>query len=531
MLPQSQLIPDESDLAQERLRAPAWARPPRGGLVRFSLVVLGLAFVLRLVAMHGVVLAPEEAYYWMYAQHPALSYFDHPPMVAWVILAGTAVLGDTELGVRILGNLLMCAASVLLYLYGRMWYGRQAGLIGAAALLVLPVYFGAGLIATMDAPLMFFWTACLLGVSLALRTDRPAWWYLAGAAMGAAMLSKYTGVFLGVGALLAVMATPGYRRHLRTAHPYLAALLALVLFAPVIAWNAQHDWASFRFQSVGRFARGSFDIADPLRFVGFQVMVATPVLLIGTILLSARLLRSRRRLTAPRWWIPICFGLPLLAVMAYSSLRHTIHINWTLPAYLSLLPAVAHRAMIAARHARLKRGRRVGLRSLAWTAAACTILNVGLLGYLLAGQPRLWTISAFGPWRELALLVEEYEERLEAETGQEPLIIADGKYRLASVLAFYRTPLEDRAPPAHFTSSQWLLKGSGLGYEYWFRPNDWVGKPMVCVGHGPGLAGEIEGRFDRVEPIDDPRLKSLGYEAALCYGYRGRVPGTRGTGP
>ena len=521
MLPPPQLISDGSGTAQERLRAPAWARPLKGGLVRFSLGLLGLALVLRLVAMHGVVLTPEEAYYWMYAQHPALSYFDHPPMVAWVILAGTWVFGDTEFGVRIVGNLLMCAASVLLYLYGRMWYGRQAGLLAAAALLVFPVYFGAGFIATMDAPLMFFWTACLLGVSLALRTDRPAWWYLAGAAMGAAMLSKYTGVFLGVGGALAVIGTPRYRRHLRTVHPYLAALSALVIFAPVIAWNAQHDWASFRFQSVGRFGRGSFDIADPLRFIWLQVVVATPVLLIGTILLSARLLR-RRRLTAPRWWIAFCFGLPLLAVMAYSSLRHTIHINWTLPAYLSLLPAVAHWAGIAARHARVKRGRRDGLRGLAWTAAVCLIINVGMMGYLLAGQPRLWTISAFGPWRELAVLVEEYEDRMEAETGQEPLIVAAGKYRLASVLAFYRTPLEEDVPAARFTSSRWLLGGSGLGFAYWLRPEDWLGKPMVCVGHGAGLAGQIKGRFDRAEIIDDSRLRSLGYEAARCYGYRGR---------
>jgi dolichol-phosphate mannosyltransferase len=338
--------------------------------------------------------------------------------------------------------------------------------------------------------------------------------------MGAAMLSKYTGVFLGLGGVLAVLGAPRYRRHLRTVHPYLAALLALVVFAPVIVWNAQHDWASFRFQSVGRFGGHGFDIAKPLRFVGMQFMVATPVLLIGTLVVSARL-RSRRGLMA-RWWIAACFGLPLLAVMAYNSLSHSIHINWTLPAYLSLMPAVAHWAGIAARRARFKRGRSLALRGVAWTAAACVIINVSMMLYLLAGQPRLWTLSAFGPWRELAALVEEYEDRLEAETGQEPLIVADGKYRLASVLAFYRTPLEEHAPAARFTSSQWLLRGRGLGYEYWLRAEDWLGKPMVCVAHGTGLAGEIADRFDRVEVMDDPRLRSLGYEVALCYGYRGR---------
>jgi dolichol-phosphate mannosyltransferase len=490
--------------------------------MRFGLVVLGLSLLLRLLAMQGVVLVPEEAYYWMYAQHPALSYFDHPPMVAWVIRAGTWVFGDTEFGVRIAGNLLMCAASVLLYLSGRMWFGRRAGVIAAAALVVLPAYFATGFIATMDAPLVFFWTACLLGVSLALRTDRPAWWYLAGAAMGAAMLSKYTGVFLGVGGVLAVMGVPRYRRHLRTVHPYLATLLALVIFAPVIVWNAQHDWASFRFQSIGRFGGFGLDIAKPLRFVGMQLMVATPVLLLGALWLPARLLRRWRRPTAARWWIAACFGMPLLVVMAYNSLSHSIHINWTLPAYLSLMPAVAHWAGIATRRVASGRGRFGAMSGVAWTGAVCMIINVGMMVYLLADQPGRWRLSSFGPWRELAVLVDEYEDRMAAETGQVPLIIADGKYRLASVLAFYRTPLEEQVPAARFTSSQWLLSGRGLGYEYWLRSEDWLGKPMVCVAHGTGLTEEIEGRFNRVEVIDDPRLRSLGYEAALCYGYRGR---------
>ncbi|MGH7177754.1 MAG: glycosyltransferase family 39 protein, partial [Tepidisphaeraceae bacterium] len=244
-------------------------------------MALAVSLLLRLVAMHSVVLIPEEAYYWMYAQHPSMSYFDHPPMVAWIIRAGTLVFGDTEFGVRIVGSLLMCAASALLYLYGRMWYSHRAGLIAAAALLVLPVYFGAGFIATMDSPLVLFWIACLLGVSIALRNDRAAGWYLAGAAMGAAMLSKYTGVFLALGGVLAVVGCRPYRRHLLTVHPYLAALLALAIFSPVIVWNAQHDWASFRFQFMDRFAGNRLSWETPPQFVVMQFAVATPILLIG----------------------------------------------------------------------------------------------------------------------------------------------------------------------------------------------------------------------------------------------------------
>src|SRR5579871_4307899 len=78
---------------------------------------------LRLICIGQVQLIPEETYYWNYAQHPALSYLDHPPMVAWLIRAGTALLGDTEVGVR-LGALLSAAvASFFVFRLTRNLFG------------------------------------------------------------------------------------------------------------------------------------------------------------------------------------------------------------------------------------------------------------------------------------------------------------------------------------------------------------------------------------------------------------------------
>src|SRR5205085_3003638 len=98
----------------------------------FALLILSIGA--RVVAMARVPLIPEEAYYWMYAQHPALSYFDHPPMVAWTIALGTHFFGNTELGVRIVGCLLMCAASGLIFYVGRLWFGRRAAVVAALML-------------------------------------------------------------------------------------------------------------------------------------------------------------------------------------------------------------------------------------------------------------------------------------------------------------------------------------------------------------------------------------------------------------
>src|ERR1700689_4841475 len=95
----------------KRLAAPELVRrllmPSTGsrGWRRGAIAVVALAVVLRLIYAWRVEPRPEEAYYWNYAQHLDIGYLDHPSMVGWLVAAGTAVLGDTEFGVRIGGLL------------------------------------------------------------------------------------------------------------------------------------------------------------------------------------------------------------------------------------------------------------------------------------------------------------------------------------------------------------------------------------------------------------------------------------------
>jgi hypothetical protein len=150
------------------------------------------------------------------------------------------------------------------------------------------------------------------------------------------------------------------------------------------------------------------------------------------------------------------------------------------------------------------------------------------MAYLLTLQPRLQLISAFGPWRQLAELVEQHEERLERETGREPLIVGEGKYRLASVLAFYRKPLELKANSANFTTSGWIFGRKGLAYPYWTSGQRWQGVDCVYVvdDDDDDILKEVQPLFESVEIVDDPRLQSLGrdkYRLAICRGLK-RVP-------
>jgi len=487
-------------------------------------VLLALALGLRVAAMAGVPLTPEEAYYWMYSQHPSLSYFDHPPMVAWVIWFGTQLFGNTEFGVRIGVELLMLASSGMMYVFSRMWFGREAALVAALLLQILPVYFGAGLIATMDPALMFFWLVCLVGVSVALRQNHAWGWYLAGFGLGGAILSKYTGIFLGLGALLAVVGHQPWRRHLRNVHPYAASLLAFEMFSPVIIWNEQHEWASFRFQFVNRFAEETISLASTASFAVLQLAVATPFVLAGLGWLYVRILRNRRRLLTPRWWLALCFSLPLLLVMSYKSLRYGIHLNWTMPAYLGVFPAIAQTGLALWRCARKKLIGIVCRRSAFITVAGCLVLNVLALVYLLALQPRTGLLAPLRPWRELAAAVEKIDDRLKAETGHEPLVIGVDKYRLASVLAFYRTPLDSRVRASDFTTSGWILSGEGLGYPYWTTEEQWTGSDCIIVDDENDLK-QFTLCFKTFEAAGEVHLNQKTYYIGIGHGLlRGPLP-------
>jgi len=243
----------------------------------WRVLLLALTLV-RLAVAARMPLSADEAYYWVWSKALAGGYLDHPPMVALWIRAGTAVFGDTPLGVRLLGPWAALAGSLLIARAAEdVWPGRRAGIV-AAALLNATLMLNAGaVLMTPDTPLLFFWTAALAALARLLRSGNGAWWFGVGLAGGLACDSKYTGVLLGGAILLWVLAVPQGRVWLRRWEFWAAGALACVCVAPVIAWNAAHGWASFTKQG-GR--AGDWDPARALQFlaefVGGQVGLVTP---------------------------------------------------------------------------------------------------------------------------------------------------------------------------------------------------------------------------------------------------------------
>jgi 4-amino-4-deoxy-L-arabinose transferase-like glycosyltransferase len=158
--------------------------------MRLWLAALAALTLLRLILAAKLPLAPDEAYYALWAQNLQPGYFDHPPMVALFIRLGTAIAGHNPLGIRLLGPLAAALGAVLLWRAAEDFFPhRQAGFF-AAALLNATLVVGVGsIVMTPDTPLLFFWTAGIAALGRLIATDNQRWWLAIGAAAGAALLS------------------------------------------------------------------------------------------------------------------------------------------------------------------------------------------------------------------------------------------------------------------------------------------------------------------------------------------------------
>jgi len=306
----------------------------RAGDARF-LAALTLLAALRLIAGALLPLSADEAYYWLWSRHLAAGYFDHPPAIAFVIRAGTALFGSVQFGVRVGGILLSFVASWFVWRTGAILARDEK--IGALACLLFnltPMISVEMLAATPDAPSIA--TAAVFCWSLAkvAETKDGRWWLVVGVAAGLGLLSKYTTFFLGLGALVWLFMSPPMRRWLLSPWPYFGGALALILFVPNLWWNGTHDWATFAFQ-FGRIEGENFTLRYLVEFLGAQFVLATPfILVLGVMGLTAatRTRDERQVLIAAMLW-------PALAYFTYHSLHTRVQGNW--PCFLYPLFAVA----------------------------------------------------------------------------------------------------------------------------------------------------------------------------------------------
>jgi len=516
-------------------RYPRWSIGGGAGWQAGAIGVVAIAVALRVVYAGQVELLPEEAYYWNYAQHLDIGYLDHPPMIAWLIAAGSAIFGPGEFGVR--AGALASGVVVALFMHRvtRHLFGGASALVAAALVQTLPFFFLAGMLMTPDAPLTAAWAASLYFLERALIAERRwAWWPL-GLCFGLGLLSKYTIGLLGLSTLLFMLADARSRRWLLRFEPYGAALLALAVFAPVIIWNAENHWASFLFQTSRRLAdRPQFALH---KLVGSAIVLLTPT---GFAAAMAFIFGGRAAPAsepigpveerARAWRFLKIAVLTPLAVFTLFSLRHEVKLDWTGAPWLAVVPALAYgivRSAEGVAHRPLLRRTWVPTVTvlLLLYASGLYDLTLGIPGVGYGKHAELVPVG----WRQLGRRIAGIAAGGARQSGRHPLVVGMDRYAIASELAFYAP---DRREGVADTSSAHLFGQVGLMYERWFPPAAETGRTLLLVAwdradlSAPSIASSVE----RLGPIEQGTL-SRGddlirrYYYRFAFGYRGRPAG------
>jgi Dolichyl-phosphate-mannose-protein mannosyltransferase len=251
----------------------------------------------------------DEAYYYLYTLHLDWSYFDHPPLVALTTGLGPWLTGEVSQFTIRIGSLVFYTGTLtFLYLTSAQLFSKRVAIWTLALATTIPIFQVCfGILNLPDVPLMFFWSAALYMAAREFfhepQTYRPSYRLaIISLLVGLAFLGKYHGAILGIGLVGFCLTSSRHRSALFSPWTGLGMVLFLVAISPVLFWNMNHDWASFRFQS-GRVVPDTIFNVDQFAFtflVGLGYLFPT--------------------LGLPLWWVTLKSALGQIARVFNSKL-------------------------------------------------------------------------------------------------------------------------------------------------------------------------------------------------------------------
>lgn len=300
------------------------------GLWAVVAILAVVALRLGINAMGWVPVHFDEGQYWAYGHELAWGHFSKPPLVGWVIYAATAIGGDTTFWLRVGVVLAHALTGVLIYAVGARLFDGRIGFWAAVGFTVAPGVTVSSMIMTTDPVMMAGWALALYAWVRAAEGGSHGWWAVMGAAVGAAMLAKYTALVFGAAAFGYGLLSARERNWTGTA---IALAAGALVFAPNIWWQMENS-----FHTVSHVAE---DAAPPgarynpgklAEFVGAQLGVIGPVWFLA--MLAALWKRGdwmddwRMRLLA---WQTFPLLIAIMAVAFYTRAQP----NWAAPAYVA----------------------------------------------------------------------------------------------------------------------------------------------------------------------------------------------------
>ncbi len=480
----------------------------------FYLFLLALT-IFRVAYSGWLELSLDEAYYWTWSNHLDLSYYDHPPMVAY-LAAATTIFSESERWLRLGAVLCGSVITWITYLMAAdIFNDKRAGFASAILLNLAPIFTIGTIAITPDAPLCLFWMVTLYYGYKIIETQKRAYWYALGASFGLALLSKYNAALFAPAFLAFLVFSRENRHWLFRREPYLAFALSMIIFSPVIYWNYERDWISFGFQLSHGFTRDPGNIlANVGEFWGVQIPSFGMLLFFFIITASVGIgrigLRDRREEFVYLSFMPA----GLLLFFTFNSFRTRMEGNWSIVAYFAAIVATpGYLSIIKNRmdDSRARLTRNAYIFSLSLAAVMLVYAHIQIVEPVLP-MPQKHEVSrrVFG-WKKLAA---ESDTRL-SSLGDGAFIVAN-RYQISTLLTYYTKNHRQ----AYITNGK-----NRFGY---LGPIDHLeGKNALYVTESNRVnIGPMKLFFDKVEEAGSIRIERHGllireFVFFKCYNYHG----------
>ena len=451
--------------------------------INAPLFIVCLSLLIRLFGISSNNLLVEEAYYWNYAQHFDIGYLDHPPMVAALIKFSTFLLGANEWGVRSLA----IGCSLLTGFFIFKWtnaLSRGAGQYAVMLFAVLPFYFLQSLVMTPDQPLMVCWAAALYYLYNALVLDKRRCFLIAGIWLGLGMLSKYTIVLLGPSVILYMLIVPKARVWFFRKEPFLCVLITLLLFTPVLYWNATHEWLSFVFQ--GKRRMDATLVFSLHHFLGLLVFFLMPMGMVGLWQLFRKNANSVADVERNTQRFLQVFTLLPLSVFGAFSLTHEVKFNWIGPGLLALIHWLALLIQKVAKTNAFK------ISSGWWITIVGLLCSYSVILWVMGfGKPvfvQKVLFQKFISWESLTREFHTLAKQVEDQTHATPTFVPLDIYNISSELLFYQAKMlsHNEIQKTYPVVGAHIFGGESLMYRYWTHKNDMTSPWVILIA--PELA-------------------------------------------
>lgn len=390
---------------------------------KFLLLGFIAIYVMRLIINQTMGLMPQDAYYYFYSDHLALSYFDHPPMVAYMLKIFSFIFGKSVSAVKLTDFIVTLFSFLGFYYLSGLFLSKnktiRALVLYGSTLLVTVISINT----TPDVPLIFFWTLSLIAIYKAVFENRIVYWMLAGILIGLSFDSKYTGVFLLFGLITFLVFSKKHRHFLFSKELFLTLVFFTITIAPIFIWNIENDWMSFKFQGAERASSISKFQLEAKYFFGnlaTQLMLLLPVLFTAMLVVFyklARRMKKSRSMPDDKTLFLLSFSLPIILFFFAISTFYWVKLNWIMPAYITVIILVA---------------RYISFKMLRSQVVLALVFH-GLLFIQIVFYP--FNVTSDDTWYGWEKLADEVKEI--TEKHPDSFVFSNDGYKTSAVLNFY----------------------------------------------------------------------------------------------